>query len=59
MSFMRVLIGGINIYKLLFSNDFILVPGAGLEPARCYQRGILNHTIKNNIINNISLNFKI
>ncbi|GEA08482.1 hypothetical protein KUL42_32430 [Alteromonas sp. KUL42] len=22
-----------------------MVPGAGLEPARCYQRGILNHHI--------------
>jgi len=48
--------------KLAYAIDLewkILVPGAGLEPARCYQRGILNHTIKNSVINKINLNFKI
>lgn len=33
---MRVLMFGKTVYYL------ILVPGAGIEPARCFQRGILS-----------------
>ena len=59
MGFCCVLIEENALRKLLYLQGFVLVPGAGLEPARCYQRGILNHNVKTIYINWIGLIFKI